>query len=249
MQKKKHVHAHPTKLRAPGGRRTRTNQLATPRRVCAARFRQPVDARSIFDSAAGLQLPSRRRATCTSTFVQKKKHVHAHPTKLRAPGGRRAHTNQLATSRRVCAARFCKLVAAHSIFDPPRRAANAVAAALTIGIRSALADRGTGTVSLRSWAAVPHATRGRGGGAVHSPYLIARRLTRPRACAHADRAESSGSAQKPGGREPRITFRRRSVFIASVQPGQWIGDAIVAFDLACTHERASKSVCSTSRSQ
>ena len=52
------------------------------------------------------QLPSRRRATCTSTFVHKKKHVHAHPTKLRAPGERRTRTNQLATPRRVCAARF-----------------------------------------------------------------------------------------------------------------------------------------------
>jgi hypothetical protein len=49
----------------------------------------------------------------------------------------------------------------------------------------------------------------------------------------------SGDRAKPG-REPRITFRRRSVFAAdvvSVQPGHWIGDAIVAFYFACLEER------------
>ena len=41
------------------------------------------------------------------------------------------------------------------------------------------------------------------------------------------------------GREPRITYRRCSVFAADVEsvlPGNWIGDAIVSFYFACLQE-------------
>ena len=122
---KNEIRSHTHRGRARRRVQPRTHQLAASRRVCVARFRQPVAADSIVDPPAGLLMQLRSQPVPRPTKNEIRSRTHRGRARQRV----QPRTHQLAASHRVCAARFRQSGAPASIFDPPAGHANAVAAA------------------------------------------------------------------------------------------------------------------------
>ena len=87
------IRSHTHRDRARRRVQPRTHQLAASRRLCVARFRQPVAADSIVDPPAGLLMQLCSQEAPQYLALQKTKYVRSHIEVARASGRSHAHIN------------------------------------------------------------------------------------------------------------------------------------------------------------